>query len=429
MNGSANLVILEVVALGIALLLDFLFSIALAASSSLNRVTLHLLEADLSDDGRLLRDLKSPVSRHRTAAFFARQTCLLGSCALIALIGTQLGWPMPWLLAIVAGSAGIVLVLETLLARIVAAHYARTALRRLIPVMEAARILTFPILFPIQFILEKFGTQESTLDDQDEEVQGEAVQAYFEAGEREGIMEADEGRMMRSIVDLGDTRVREIMTPRTDIEALALESTVGDARRILLKATHSGLPVYKGSLDSTVGVLHIRDLMRAWESGGDDEDISGYLRPAFFIPESQMVDDLLEKLQTTSNMALVVDEYGGIAGLVTIEDILEEIVGDIRDEHDAEEESIRRLDDHSWRVNGLVHVGEIEELFGIQIEDREFDTVGGLVVARMGLIPETGQTLMFQGLEITVVKSDSRRVYEVRIREVGNISTDPAEDA
>jgi magnesium and cobalt transporter len=127
-------------------------------------------------------------------------------------------------------------------------------------------------------------------------------------------------------------------------------------------------------------------------------------------------------------MALVVDEYGGIAGLVTIEDILEEIVGDIRDEHDAEEESIRRLDDRSWQVNGLVHVGEIEELFGIQIEEREFDTVGGLVVAHMGLIPEKGQSFSFQGLEFTVVKSDSRRVYEVRIRKAQTGGTGQAED-
>jgi CBS domain containing-hemolysin-like protein len=269
---------------------------------------------------------------------------------------------------------------------------------------------------PVLALLRRFGEPEEGEPASLEEPPEEAVEAYFEAGEREGIMEADEGRMMRSIVDLGDTRVREIMTPRTDIEALPFGATVGEARAALLHATHSSMPVFRDSIDSIVGILHIRDLIRAWDEVSDDNPVTPFLRPAFFVPETQMVDDLLERLRTTSNIALVVDEYGGVAGLVTMEDIFEEIVGDIRDEHDTEEEQIRRLDDRSWLFNGLVHVSELEELFGVEFDNRDFDTVGGLVVAKLGRVPSVGETVIMEGLELKVEEADTRRVYQVRVR-------------
>ena len=399
-------------------LLDLLLTIALVAGNALSHVSLHRLTAVGDGDDRILLEMDSPVSRHRTAAYFARQVCLLAVAGLLVLIGGRLGLSWHLALALAAAALVVVLLVEILAARLITARRAGAALRRLIPLLRAVRWVTWPLVAPVQALLDRFGSVEPEDVASLEEPPDEAVEAYFEAGEREGIMEADEGRMMRSIVDLGDTRVREIMTPRTDIEALPFGATVGDAREALLRATHSSMPVFRDSIDSIVGILHLRDLIRAWDQGRDDEPVTAYLRPAFFVPETQTVDDLLDRLRTTSNMALVVDEYGGVAGLVTMEDIFEEIVGDIRDEHDIEEEQIRRLDAEHWLFNGLVHVSELEELFGVEFPGREFDTVGGLVVACLGRVPAVGETVRHQGLELQAEEADPRRVYVVRVRKL-----------
>jgi CBS domain containing-hemolysin-like protein len=222
---------------------------------------------------------------------------------------------------------------------------------------------------------------------------------------------------VRGIVDLGDTLVREIMTPRTDILALPAEVPVREALRLLRRSNHTRLPVFRETLDEIVGILHVRDLVRAWEEGRDTDSITTYVRPAFFVPEILSVADLLSEMRTRTHIALAVDEYGGIAGLVTLEDVLEEIVGDIRDEHDLEEALVLKQPDGSWLVSGSAHVEQLNAFFDFELEaQREFDTVGGLVVSTLGRVPEEGETLEIDRLWIEVVKADPRRVYRVRIR-------------
>ena len=414
-------------AAGAALVLvavDLLLTIALVAGSALSHIALHRLEAGIAGDHRIFLELDSPASLHRIAAYFARQVSILGVCGLLVLIGVRLGLPQISILVLTAALLLLILLAEILVSRLIVTRQAGSALRRLIPLLRLVRLLTWPVIGPVQALLSRLGAAGPGDVANLEEPPEEAVEAYFEAGEREGIMEADEGRMMRSIVDLGDTRVREIMTPRTDIEALPFGATIGEARAALLAATHSSMPVFKDSIDSVVGILHLRDLIRALDQGRDDEPVTAYLRPAVFVPETQMVDALLCRLRTISNMALVVDEYGGVAGLVTLEDIFEEIVGDIRDEHDTEEEQIRKLDGEQWLFNGLVHVSELEDRFGVELGNRDFDTVGGLLVACLGRVPAVGETVLFQGLELKAEKADPRRVHVIRVRKAA-----PEEDA
>ena len=225
--------------------------------------------------------------------------------------------------------------------------------------------------------------------------------------------------MMRGIVDLDETLVREIMTPRTDIVAVAVETSVAEARRKLLEEGHSRLPVFRDSIDHVVGVLHARDLFRAWEEKMEDELISPFLRPAVFIPETLSAAELLSEMRQKMHLALVVDEYGGTAGLVTLEDLLEEIVGDIRDEHEEDEQLIEQESDGCWVINAAVHVKELEERFDVEFEEREFDTLGGLVVHGFGRVPSPGERKQIQGLEVEVLQSDRRRVYKVRVRVLG----------
>ncbi|ANM32049.1 hypothetical protein ABI59_03035 [Acidobacteria bacterium Mor1] len=256
---------------------------------------------------------------------------------------------------------------------------------------------------------------EQSEDDRETE-QEEEVEAFIEAGEREGLLEKEEGEMMRGIVDLDETRVREIMTPRTDIVSLSAEATVAEARSGVLDGGHSKLPVYQGTIDNVVGVMHARDLFRAWRDGQEQARVSDYARTVLFVPETLTAADLLREMRLRTQLAIVVDEYGGIAGLVTLEDLLEEIVGDIRDEHDPEESLVQQEQDGSWLVSALAHVRQIETLFEIEIGERDFDTVGGLVVSAFGRVPQGGEVIERYGLHFETLEADKRRVYRVRIR-------------
>jgi magnesium and cobalt transporter len=304
-------------------------------------------------------------------------------------------------------------------ARSVALWDPRTALRRLGFLVPPTHALLFPAVRPVVFLLQRLGSRQVANDEEREEDQDEEVEALIEVGERDGILEAKEGEMMRSIVDLDATRVREIMTPRTDIVAVPTTSTVGQARDAVLKAGHSRLPVYRETIDDIVGVLYARDLLRAWEDGAADRPITPYMREAMFVPETLSVADLLSEMRLKTHIALVVDEYGGVAGLITLEDLLEEIVGDIRDEHDLDEEALVRAEaDGSWVIDAAAHVEELEQRFGVEFEDRDFDTVGGLVVSHLGRVPEEGERLAIQNLEIEVLQADRRRIRRVRVRAV-----------
>jgi len=405
---------------GVAALLvfEFLLTVALMATTALSRVALHRLATENGRSLHFLDQLKTPASPHRIAAHIARQLCLLGIFLLIGLLGHDAGWSYPWVIGLVFVAVTVVFLVDSIVARSVAVRNPRGTLRRVAPVLRATHaILAVPAL-AAAFVVRRAGAVAARTEEERDEEQDEEVEAYFEVGERDGILEADEGKMMRSIVDLGDTLVREIMTPRPDIQALPWDSTVRQARDAMLAASHSKMPVYRDSIENVVGVLHMRDLVQAWSDAEDDAPIDPFIRPPFFVPETQTVDDLLAELRTRTAIALVVDEYGGIAGLVTLEDILEEIVGDIRDEHDAEEDMMREQPDGSWLLSGLVHVETVEELFDVEldIEDRDFDTVGGLVVSLLGRVPAQGEDFDARGLRFRVVEADPRRVYRVEVR-------------
>jgi CBS domain containing-hemolysin-like protein len=390
-------------------------SIALLAVTSLSRVALHRL-VNGSPALAFLEAMREPSSRHRAAAALMRQLCLLGGALLLALVASSRGWPLLAGLAVSAAAVVGVVVLEVFLTRLVAIWDPRRALRLAAPLVRASHLVLFPVVRGLGMVLERVAAAHPQTDEEREEEQEEEVEAFIEVGEREGILEAEEGEMMRSIVDLDETLVREIMTPRTDIVALAESTTLGEARRVILDAGHSRIPVYRDSIDNVIGVLHERDVLRASTEASDDRPIADSVRKVMFVPETLSVASLLEEMRLRKHIGLVVDEYGGVSGLVTLEDVLEEIVGEIRDEHDREEALVAQDADGSWVINASAHVDELEERFGVQFEERDFDTVGGLVVTELGRVPIPGETIRVQGLEIEVLESDRRRIRLVRIR-------------
>jgi putative hemolysin len=265
---------------------------------------------------------------------------------------------------------------------------------------------------------------------EEEDSGGDDIQALIDVGAEEGILEEEEGELIHSIIEFGDTRVSEVMTPRTEVVALPLTATVREARDTIIESKYSRLPVYREQIDNVEGIIYVRDLLQCWPEGTEDEQIGKLLRPVYFVPETKQVADLLEEMQKAHvQLAMVVDEYGGVAGLVTVEDILEEIVGEIEDEDTAQEEIIEIVEasDGYYEVLGSTEIGKVERLFDMEIEDDDFTTIAGLVISEAGYVPPQGERLNIRGLDVEVLEADDRRISRLRLRRAAEESKAQAE--
>jgi CBS domain containing-hemolysin-like protein len=244
----------------------------------------------------------------------------------------------------------------------------------------------------------------------------EAAKAYIDTAEQEGLIQGEERRLLQSIVDFGDTLVREVMTPRPDIVAIPEKSTIGDLRALFREQEYSRFPAYKDSLDNIAGFVFVKDLVALGAAADDSQPINSLLRPAVVVPETKRVPELLKQFQRQQTQcAIVVDEYGGTAGLVTIEDLLEEIVGEIRDEYDVESEPIVDEGNGRFVFSGRVNVDEVTQRLSVQIEREGFETVGGYLLSHLGRVPAVGERFEIDGLSVEVLAVDRRRIDKVRI--------------
>ena len=262
-------------------------------------------------------------------------------------------------------------------------------------------------------------TQTAAEAAEEDDDDGGDIQALIDVGEEEGILEEEEGELIQSIIEFGETRAGEVMTPRPDIVALPLSVTVREARDVMVESKYSRLPVYRGQIDDVVGIIYVRDLLACWAEDREGDPIEPLLRPAYFVPETKTVDELLEEMQKVHvQLALVIDEYGGLAGLVTVEDILEEIVGEIEDEDIEGEEVVEIVESDGgyYDVLGSTEVGKIERLFDLEIEDDDFTTIAGLVINESGRVPAPGTRLNLRGLDVEVLEADERRIGRLRLR-------------
>jgi putative hemolysin len=251
------------------------------------------------------------------------------------------------------------------------------------------------------------------------ELSAAEIRLIVEQGSQQGVLEAEEEQMISAVMSLSDSKLHEVMVPRIDIAAIDQEASFDDAVTLVLTEGHSRTPLYKESVDHIVGILYAKDLLRIIAAGGPRPRLRDIMRPALFVPESQAVDDLLNELQRRRvHMAIVLDEYGGTAGLVTIEDLLEEIVGEIQDEFDEEEPMKVIVREGEAILDGRADIDEMGELVDPALEledDEEYDTVGGFVYHRIGRVPVVGDTVAVDPFKITVIKVIGRRVGKVRV--------------
>jgi CBS domain containing-hemolysin-like protein len=256
-------------------------------------------------------------------------------------------------------------------------------------------------------------------DDRQDESDDDDFQALMEVGEAEGIIEESEREMIETMVELSDTRADEIMTPRTEICALPITATIRDACILINEQKYSRIPVYRESIDNIEGILYVRDLLQTLSDGAEDRSVAEILREAYFVPETKPANELLKAMQQNHvQIAIVIDEYGGVAGVVTIEDIIEEIVGEIEDEDIEEEEIIEIVEGGNgyFDVLGSTDIDKIERLFDIEFDDDDFTTVAGFVTSEAGYVPRAGEKLDIRGLEIEILRGDEKKLNLIRIR-------------
>ncbi len=290
---------------------------------------------------------------------------------------------------------------------------------RLLPVISAASWL----LFPIAYLIRRIFAGRTPAPDKPPEATEQEVRAYIDVGRQEGILEKEEEKLLMSIVDFGDTRVREVMTPRTDIVWIDVAASLTVLFDLFVESKYSRIPVVRGSIDTVVGIVHVKDALQAIRAGAN-RSIAELMREAYFVPDTKKVSELLREFQRRHLwMAIVVDEYGGVSGIVTVEDLLEEIVGEISDEHEDEREPVSRVGENAYSVSGKANIEVIRDLFGRGPEAEEFTTVGGFLATRLGHIPKPGETYKESDLRFTVEEADRRRVYRVRIEPTAEVSS------
>jgi putative hemolysin len=228
---------------------------------------------------------------------------------------------------------------------------------------------------------------------------------------------AEPRRLLKSVIDFGETQVKEVMTPRPDIVAIRATASVDELRKVVQEQEYSRLPVFNENLDNIAGVIVVKDLFQMPEQPGGDRPIKEFLRPAVFVPETKRVADVLREFQQKRiQIAIVVDEYGGTAGLVTVEDVLEELVGEIRDEYDVEVEPVVRESEGVFTFSAKAAIEDMTERLGMAIDDDGFETVGGYVLSRAGRVPSVGEKFAVDGIEIEVLEAERRRIHRVRVR-------------
>jgi putative hemolysin len=393
-------------------------------------VSLRRLASDAEEDKKtssaiLLREILENRPRFRLVLSSAIQILLIGfTVVLTLLIKVWVDTDVKLLVSALIIALALTVLLRQVVPRVLINGNTEQKLLFLLPVVRplysvAKAIVPFSSTPPVKERQKiDITVAPDASDDRDDEG-ADDLQALMEVGEAEGIIEESEREMIETMVELGETRAGEIMTPRTEICALPITANIRDARELINEQKYSRIPVYRESIDNIEGILYVRDLLQTLSEGSELRSVSEILREAYFVPETKPADELLRSMQQNHvQIAIVIDEYGGVAGVVTVEDVLEEIVGEIEDEDIEEEEIIEIVegDKGYWDVLGSTDIDKIERLFDIEFNDDDFTTVAGFVTSEAGCVPPVGEKLDLRGLEIEVLRGDEKRLNLLRIR-------------
>jgi CBS domain containing-hemolysin-like protein len=402
---------------GAAALIHVTIRVVLGARQALGRLT----SARILEDAGVDRPL-NPGSRLWITCEVLRATTLVAIPLLLA--ATR------WHPVAFATGGALALILGARLATdLTAPRWGESLLRASARPLRVLDAVLGPLVAPLAHLWVRTPERNGESPEMDEDEREEQIEEVIRDAEDSGLLEREQGELFREIVDLGAALVREVMTPRTDIDAIEAETTSEEAAQEFIRCLHSRLPVYEESLDRVVGVISVRDVLPFVHAGGDPVPVREIMRPVPLVPETKNALELLRELQNEQNqMAVVVDEYGGTAGLVTVEDLVEEIVGEIRDEHEVEEDEVQPDGRGGYVADGLLTVDDLEELLDVEIDSDGVDTVGGLVFSQLGRIPRVGETVsVSDDVVIEVVAMRGRRIARVRFRRLTDVAASTEE--
>jgi len=299
-------------------------------------------------------------------------------------------------------------------------------------VLHGLRIALLPIVgimrMADRFVRSAAGASAAPQPDQIEQQIEDEILSAVEEGEEQGVVDEQEREMIQSVIEFHDATAAQVMTARTDIVALPLQSSLRQIKQTIEESGHSRIPVFDGTLDQIVGILYARDMLKHLGQPAEQFDIRSAMRPPYFVPETKPLRDLLHDFRKQKvHIAVVLDEYGGTAGLVTIEDILEQLVGDISDEHEpVEPQTFRRIDANTAEVDARIDIEELNRLTGLNLPEGEgYATLGGFVLATLGRIPEPGTSFEHEGVKYTVTDAEPQRVNRLRIERLAQPAEQP----
>jgi putative hemolysin len=392
---------------GLALAVSFLCSILESVLLSITRSFVGVLEERGERAGRLLARMQEQIDEPIAAILTLNTIGHTVGATLAGALALQV-FGSRWLAAFSAALTLAILVFSEILPKTLGATYWQRLARPTAYTLQVLIVLMKPILIPLAWfnrLITPRGRRPPTVSRAELEV-------LAEIGRREGGLDEEEWQVVSNVMKLDEMKVGEVMTPRTQMVAVPVEATVEQAIATMLEEGHLRLPVYESSIDRVVGVLLARDLWRADREGLSS--IRKVLRPPRFVPISKPVEDLIHEMrQERIKMAIVVDEFGGTAGLVTLEDLLEEIVGEIQDEHEQEPLPFEELGRGEIRIAGSVALWEVNERFGLDLPEDLYDTIGGFVFGRIGRIAEVGDEVAVDGGRFRVIRMDGRRIDRV----------------
>jgi putative hemolysin len=383
-----------------------------AAFSALMRLSLRLMAERGGRNDRLGRYLDDPLQ------LFVPVRMSIGICtvlagALIARVSDI--HDAKSIAAFIVSLVAFVVVCEHLLPMLVTRKDPEDVLDVLLPAFQPVARLMRPLTRTLIGISNHRSERDVAAGAGGTEASAQAPATSDEPSEDGGISEEEGRELLQSIVDFTETLVREVMTPRPDIVAIRADATLQDLRELFREEQYSRVPVYRDTLDDIIGVVYVKDLVAL--PPGAEPPLTTLMRSAYLVPETKRVSELLKEMQVRQvQMAIVVDEYGGTAGLATVEDLLEEIVGEIRDEYDVESETVVDEGNGTFVFSGKVSVGEVSERLGVEIEREGFETLGGYLLSHLGRMPYVGETFEVGDLAVEVLEVERRRITKVRLR-------------
>jgi putative hemolysin len=408
---------LRVPIFGAAALVLFLSAAAQASLVYIDRARLrHILEEGRPRATALMHLLEEPTSSLSTILVIYTLALCAAAASAFSFDVDVASEVAPWAAILCGVLELLILLLVQFVGRVVAvARPERVALTFVRPVEILVRVLFF-VLVPLNaldaWLRRLMGVQHGLTPAQAEDRLRHLVEGNTD-------LEEDEREMIASVIELGEQPVREIMVPRIDIVAASASTTVRDVLDCIVESGHSRIPIYDGSIDNITGVIYAKDLLKFLRDGQQSAPVQPLAREPSYVPETKKVDELLHEMQQRHvHLAVVVDEYGGTAGLITIEDLIEEIVGEIQDEYDVEEAMIEEVSDSEALFDARVSIRDVNDTLDLDIEDEDFDTLGGLLYHELGKVPNVGDEVRVDGALVTVLTTTGRRVRKVRVTKV-----------